>query len=71
MKLRLSVVIIVRDAAAYFTACLESARFADEIVPITVTGEGGETVVTQDGGIRPDSSVEKLATLKPAFRVAE
>ena len=32
MKLRLSVVIIVRDAAAYFAACLESARFADEIV---------------------------------------
>lgn len=32
MKRRLSVIIIVRDAAAYFAACLESARFADEIV---------------------------------------
>ena len=46
----------------------EEGRFDKEIVPITVTGEGGETTVTQDGGIRPDSSIEKLANLKPAFK---
>lgn len=40
-------------------AAAESGKFDDEIVPI------GD--VTKDGTIRPDSSVEKLATLKPAF----
>ncbi len=38
-------------------------RFADEIIPIA-TGEG---TVERDGCIRPDSTVEKLADLKPAF----
>lgn len=37
----------------------ESGKFDDEIVAI------GD--VAQDGTIRPDSNVEKLATLKPAF----
>ncbi len=38
-------------------------RFADEIIPIDT---GGGTV-ERDGCIRPDSTVEKLADLKPAF----
>jgi len=46
----------------------EEGRFDKEIVPVTVTGEEGERVFAQDEGIRPDSSVEKLATLKPAFK---
>jgi acetyl-CoA acyltransferase len=46
----------------------EEGRFDREIVPVTVSGEDGEYVVTQDEGIRPDSNVEKLATLKPAFK---
>ena len=40
-------------------AAAESGKFDDEIVAI------GE--VSADGTIRPDSSVEKLSTLKPAF----
>ena len=40
-------------------AAAESGKFDDEIVPI------GD--VKTDGTIRPDSSVEKLSTLKPAF----
>ncbi len=43
-------------------------RFDKEILPITVTGEAGESLVTQDEGIRPDSSMETLAKLKPAFK---
>ena len=46
----------------------EEGRFDREIVPITVPGDDGEQVVSQDEGIRPDSTVEKLATLKPAFK---
>jgi acetyl-CoA acetyltransferase family protein len=46
----------------------EEGRFDREILPITVSGEEGEEVVNQDEGIRPDSSVETLAKLKPAFK---
>ncbi|MGH6946658.1 MAG: thiolase family protein, partial [Kiloniellales bacterium] len=38
-------------------------RFDDEIVPISVNG----TMVTLDGCIRPDTTAQGLATLKPAF----
>ncbi|MFM8972924.1 MAG: thiolase family protein, partial [Actinomycetota bacterium] len=43
-------------------------RFDREIVPIDVTTEAGPTTMTRDEGIRPDSSAEKLANLKPAFK---
>jgi acetyl-CoA acetyltransferase family protein len=46
----------------------EEGRFDREIVPVPVTGEDGEHVVAQDEGIRPDSTIEKLANLKPAFK---
>jgi len=43
-----------------WAAAHEAGRFADELVPV------GE--VDQDEHPRPDTSFEKLATLKPAFR---
>jgi acetyl-CoA acetyltransferase family protein len=46
----------------------EEGRFDREILPVTVNGEEGEELVRQDEGIRPDSSVETLAKLKPAFK---
>ena len=46
-------------------AAVEAGRFADEIVPVTVTGRKGDTVVDRDEHIRPDASVETLATLRP------
>ncbi len=46
----------------------EEGRFDREIVPINVTTETGDEVMTRDEGIRPDSNLEKLATLKPAFK---
>jgi len=42
----------------------EEGRFEREIVPFTVNGD---TYVT-DQGPRPDTSLEKLAALKPAFK---
>jgi acetyl-CoA C-acetyltransferase len=39
----------------------------DEIVPVTVTGGKTETVVSQDEGPRPDTTLESLAKLRPAF----
>ncbi|TFV60492.1 UNVERIFIED_ORG: acetyl-CoA C-acyltransferase [Bacillus sp. AZ43] len=46
-------------------AATESGRFADEIVPVTVTSRKSETVVDRDEHIRPDSDVETLARLRP------
>jgi acetyl-CoA acyltransferase len=46
----------------------EEGRFDREILPITVPTESGDEVVSQDEGIRPDSSMETLARLKPAFK---
>ncbi|MCH6263956.1 thiolase family protein [Neobacillus citreus] len=46
----------------------EEGRFDREIMPIEVKREDGSTiVVTQDEGPRKDTSLEKLASLKPAF----
>nr|WP_275585618.1 acetyl-CoA C-acetyltransferase [Blastococcus saxobsidens] len=46
-------------------AAAAEGRFADEIVPVTVKHRKGETVVDRDEHIRPDSSVETLAKLRP------
>ncbi len=43
-------------------------RFEREIVPIEVTNEDGTRMMAEDEGIRPDSSMETLAKLKPAFK---
>lgn len=41
--------------------------FADEIVPVTVKGRKGDTVVAADEGPRPDTTEEGLAKLRPVF----
>lgn len=46
----------------------EEGRFDREIVPIKVSSDGGDVLFDFDEGIRPDSNVEKLATLKLAFK---
>jgi acetyl-CoA C-acetyltransferase len=46
-------------------AATEEGRFADELVPVVVKGRKSETVVDRDEHIRPDTSVEVLATLRP------
>ena len=50
-------------------AAIESGRFAEEIVPVPVSQRrGGVALVTQDEHPRPDTSLEALARLPPAFR---
>ncbi|NKQ56140.1 acetyl-CoA C-acetyltransferase [Amycolatopsis sp. K13G38] len=46
-------------------AAQAEGRFADEIVPVTVKGRKVDTVVERDEHIRPDSTVETLARLRP------
>ncbi|MGW0584105.1 acetyl-CoA C-acetyltransferase [Streptomyces sp. NPDC002920] len=48
-------------------AAQQQGRFTDEIVPVTVRTRKGETVVDTDEHPRPDSSLEKLATLRPVL----
>ncbi|HEY2203319.1 MAG TPA: acetyl-CoA C-acetyltransferase [Pseudonocardia sp.] len=52
-------------------AATESGRFAEEIVPVTVKGRKGDTVVDRDEHIRPDSSLESLARLRPILGKAD
>jgi 3-oxoadipyl-CoA thiolase len=42
--------------------------FAEEIVPVEIPGKKGPTVVTTDEHPRPETTLEGLAKLKPAFR---
>jgi acetyl-CoA C-acetyltransferase len=46
-------------------AATADGKFADELVPITVPGRKGDTVVDKDEHIRPDTSMETLAKLRP------
>ncbi len=46
----------------------ESGRFAKEIVPVGVQVKGKELFVGRDEGIRPDTSLEALSRLAPAFK---
>jgi acetyl-CoA C-acetyltransferase len=53
-----------RAAAAW-----ESGRMADEVVPVEVPQRKGDPVVVdRDEGIRPDTTAQSLAGLKPAFK---
>jgi acetyl-CoA acyltransferase len=47
----------------------EDGRFTAQITPVTVETEAGTEIVTVDEGIRRETSLEKLATLQPAFKV--
>jgi acetyl-CoA C-acetyltransferase len=49
-------------------AAQKEGRFADEIVPIEIPQRRGDPLlVTEDEQIRPETTVETLAKLKPAF----
>lgn len=47
---------------------IDEGRFKDEIVPITVKSRKGDVVYDTDEYPRRDSSLEKLAALKPSFK---
>ncbi|PZM97841.1 MAG: acetyl-CoA C-acyltransferase [Actinobacteria bacterium] len=49
-------------------AAQKNGLFGEEIVPVTVPQRKGDPIViSEDEGIRPDSTVETLAKLRPAF----
>jgi acetyl-CoA C-acetyltransferase len=48
-------------------AAQKAGRFADEIVPVTIKGRKGETVVDQDEFIRHGVTLDGVSGLRPAF----
>jgi acetyl-CoA acyltransferase len=49
-------------------AAREAGHFDKEIAPVPVTLEGVAGVIRQDEGIRPGTTADALANLKPSFR---
>lgn len=49
-------------------AARSSGRFRDEIVPVTIKGRKGETIVADDEYIRAGVTVESVSGLRPAFK---
>ena len=48
-------------------AAQKAGRFKDEIVPVTIKTRKGDVVVDQDEYIKPGTTIDALAKLKPAF----
>jgi acetyl-CoA C-acetyltransferase len=49
-------------------AAAKDGRFADEIVPVSVPQRKGDPIVVDtDEGVRPETTVESLSKLRPAF----
>jgi len=46
----------------------EACHFSREIAPLEVKGRKGVERVEQDEGVRPDTTLESLAALRPAFK---
>jgi len=48
-------------------AAQQASRFSDEIVPVTIKGRKGDTIVDTDEHPRHGTTVESLSGLRPAF----
>jgi len=46
----------------------ETGRFAAEVAPVTVKGRKGDVVFNSDEHMRPETTLEALAALRPYFR---
>jgi acetyl-CoA C-acetyltransferase len=45
----------------------DEGKLPEEIVPVTIKGRKGDTVVEIDESVRPDTTIEGLSKLKPIF----
>ncbi len=49
-------------------AAIKDGRFAEEIAPVTIPARKGDPIViSEDEGVRPDTTTETLGRLRPAF----
>ena len=51
-----------------FSAAQAAGKFKDEITPVEIHGHKGVKVFDKDENNRPDTTLESLAKLRPAFR---
>jgi acetyl-CoA acetyltransferase family protein len=49
------------------SAAWEGGRFQEEVTPVEIKGRRGATMFERDDHLRPDTTLEGLAKLKPAF----
>jgi acetyl-CoA acyltransferase 2 len=49
-------------------AAREAGRFAKEIAPVEIAGRKGTVTVSEDEHIKPETTLEKLSGLRPAFK---
>eukprot|EP01037_Dinobryon_pediforme_P025691 gene25691-27935_t len=45
-----------------------AGRFRDEIVPVTIKGRKGDTIVADDEYIRAGATIESVSSVRPAFK---
>jgi acetyl-CoA C-acetyltransferase len=55
------------ESHARAAAASKASRLAEEIVPLTVDGRRDSVLVEHDEGVRPGTTAERLAKLRPAF----
>jgi len=55
------------ESHARAATAIKDGVLAEEIVPVTIAGRRGSVTVTDDEGVRPGTTADKLAGLKPAF----
>lgn len=48
-------------------AAMKAGKFKDEIVPVVISGRKGDVTVDTDEHPKPDTTIETLTKLKPAF----
>lgn len=58
------------ESHARAAAAIDKGLFDSEIVPVSVPGRKGPTIVNRDEGPRPDTVLEKLSSLRPSFDAA-
>ncbi|MGC9271478.1 thiolase family protein [Acidiphilium sp.] len=51
-----------------FAAAKSAGHFKDEIIPVEIAGKRGPAIFDADEHNRPDTTMESLAKLRPAFR---
>ena len=56
------------SSQAKAAAARDAGRFVDEIAPVTIKTRKGTTVVDTDEYIRPETTADSLAKLRPAFK---
>jgi len=55
------------DSQQKAKAAMEAGRFKDEIVPVTITSRRGDIIIDTDEHPKPDTTIETLQGLRPAF----